>query len=111
VGNCTVTIDSAAFKSEETGSRVQQRAQRVIRGTIAGSASYASNGDSVDLASYFPANKYRVILNDVSNTGNRLGVWDQTNKKLKIYTALNTEAAGSSNQATNGIFGFIAIGE
>jgi hypothetical protein len=111
MGNCTVTIDSSAFISEETGSRVQQRGQRVIRGTIAGSSSYAASGDAVDLASYFPANKYRVILNDVSNTGNRLGVFDVTNKTLWIYTALNTEAAGASNQSVNGIFSFIAIGE
>ncbi len=111
MGNCTVTLDGAAFASEESGSRVQQRAQRIIRGTVAGSDSYATGGDTLDLSNYFPQNSCRVILNPVSNTGNRLGVWDATNKKLLIYTALNTQASAESDQSVNGIFGFVAIGE
>jgi hypothetical protein len=110
VGNCTVTLDDVAFNSEESGSRVQQRGQRIIRGTMAGSTSYAADGDSADLSNYFPAGKYRVILNPVSTTGVTLGVYDQSAKKLKIFTAINTES-GSVNQSVNGIFSFIAIGE
>jgi len=53
--------------------------------------------------------KYRVILNPISNTGNRLGVYDHTNRKLLIYTALGVEASG--DQSVNGIFSFVAIGE
>jgi hypothetical protein len=54
--------------------------------------------------------KYRVILNNISNTGNRIGIYDHTNKKLKIYTSLGVEA-GITDQSANGIFGFVAVGE
>jgi hypothetical protein len=110
MGTAKVTLDDAAFASEESGSRVQQRGQRVIHGTMAGSATYASNGESADLSNYFPAGNYRVILNPVSNTGNRIGVYDHTNKKLLIYSALTTEV-GVTDQSVNGVFSFIAIGE
>jgi len=112
LGNCTVSLDNTAFAGEESGGRVQQRGQRVIRGTLTASSSHAadSGGDSCDLSSYFPAGKYRVILNPVSNTGNRLGLYDADNKKLLVFTSLGTEA-GASDQSTNGIFSFIAIGE
>ena len=117
MGTCTVTLDSAAFASE-VATRAQQRGQRVIRGTITAASSYASpGGDDCDLTNYFPRSgldatvKYRVILNPVSNTGNRLGVYDHTNKKLLVYTALGTEAGNGTNQSVNGIFGFIALGE
>lgn len=115
MGTCTVTLDTTAFVSEVSGGRAQQRGQRIIRGTIKASASYASNGDLCNLANYFPRSgfdqtvKYRVILNPLSNTGNRLGVYDHTNKKLKVYTGLGAEATG--DQSVNGIFGFIAVGE
>ena len=111
MGNATVTIDDVAFNSEDTGQRVQQRGQRVIRGTMAGNAVYTTDGDGVDLANYFPANNFRVILSPASQTGNRLGVYDATNKKLIIFTGLGTQAAGGTNQSANGIFSFIAIGE
>jgi hypothetical protein len=110
MGNAVVTLDSAAFNSEESGSRVQQRGQRIIRGTIGGSNSYATGGDVVDLSSYFPAGKFRVFLCSISNTGNRIGVYDATNKKLLIYTALTTQS-GNTDQSVNGVFSFIAIGE
>jgi hypothetical protein len=112
MGDCTIALDDVAFKSEVSG-RAQQRSQQIIRGTITASSDYAASGDGCDLAPYFPSQqmKYRVILNPVSNTGNRLGVYDHTNKKLWVFTALSTEAAGSSNQSANGIFSFIAIGE
>lgn len=114
MGTCTVTLDTAAFASE-TATRAQQRGQRLIRGIITASASYATNGDVCDLTNYFPRSgfdqsvKYRVILNPVSNTGNRLGVYDHANKKLKVYTGLGSEASG--DQSVNGIFSFVAIGE
>lgn len=110
MGNATVTLDARDFASE-VSSRMAQRAQRVIRGTLAGSSSYAGSGDDVDLAPYFPAGKFRVILNPLSNTGNRLAVYDHTNNKLLIYTALGVEAGGATDQSVNGIFGFVAIGE
>jgi hypothetical protein len=114
LGTCTVTLDTKAFDSE-VATRAQQRGQRVIRGTIAGSTSYTTDGDACDLTNNFPASnstksvKYRVILNPISNTGNRLGVYDHTNKKLLIYTGLGVQASG--NQSVYGIFSFIAIGE
>jgi hypothetical protein len=112
MGNCTITLDDRAFTSETTG-RAQQRGQQVIRGTIAAAAIYAASGDSCDLSPYFPSQtmKYRVILNPLSNTGNRLGVYDHTNKTLWVFTALNTEAGAGTDQHLNGIFSFIAIGE
>lgn len=114
MGTCTVTLDTAAFASE-VATRAQQRGQRVIRGIIAASNSYASGGDACDLSNYFPRSgfdgsvKYRVILNPISNTGNRLGVYNHADKTLEVYTALGAEATG--NQSVNGIFGFVAIGE
>jgi len=116
LGTATVTLDTKAFDSE-VATRAQQRGQRIIRGTLAGSSSYATNGDICDLTPYFPRSgfdqtvKYRVILAPVSNTGNRIGVYDHTNKKLIIFTALGTQAGNGTNQSANGIFPFFAIGE
>jgi hypothetical protein len=116
MATCTVTLDTRAFDSEV--GRAQQRGQRVIRGTIAGDSTYANpNGDLADLTDYFPRSgfdqtvKYRVILNPISNTGNRVGVYNHTTKKLLIYTALGTEAVNGTDQSVNGIFSFVAIGE
>lgn len=36
----------------------------------------------------------------VNTAGNRLVVWDRANRKLLLFTALGTEAANASNQAT-----------
>jgi hypothetical protein len=114
MGICTVTLDTAAFAAE-TSTRAQQRGQRLIRGTITASSSYASGGDSCDLANYFPRSgfddtvKYRVILNPVSNTGNKLGVYNHTTKKLQIFDSLGNETSGDLH--LNGIFSFVAIGE
>ncbi len=112
MGDCTVTLDDRAFATEVAG-RSQQRGQSVIRGTITASASYATGGDACDLSGLFPSQtmKYRVQLNAVSNTGNRLGVYDHTAKTLKVYTALTTEAGAGSAQNVNGIFSFVAYGE
>lgn len=110
MGNCTVTALSRAFASEEA-TRMQQRGQRIIPLQIAASDSYATNGDTVDLSSLFPSGNYTVFVNAVSNTGNRLAVYDQTNKKLKVFTALTTEAVNGTNQSVNGIFNAIAVGE
>ncbi len=110
MGTCTVTLDDRAFAAEVSG-RAQQRGQSVIRGTIAASTSYAASGDACDLTDLFPSKqmKYRVQLNVVSNTGNRLGVYDHANKKLWVFTALGVEASG--DQSVNGIFSFVAFGE
>lgn len=116
VGTCTVTPDTKAFDSAGA-TRAQQRGQRVIRGIITMSAAYVTSGDgdNCDLTNYFPRSgfdqtvKYRVHLNPVDNTGTYLGVYDHTNKTLKLFSSLGVEAGSGDYHLI--IFSFIAIGE
>lgn len=114
MGNCTVTLDTAAFSGEDSGQRSQQRGQRIIRGTISPSANYAPSGDACDLSNYFPRSgfdqtvKYRVLLNPVDNTGAKLAVYDHTNKTLWVFNSLGAESSGDLHAL---VWSFIAIGE
>lgn len=114
MGSCTVTLDTKAFSGEDSGSRSQQRGQRIIRGTISPSASYAPGGDACDLSNHFPRSsvdqtvKYRVLLSPVDNTGAKLAVYDHANKTLWVFNSLGVESSGDLHTL---IWGFIAIGE
>ena len=73
--------------------------QRYWQGTITGDTSYPTGGYAIT-AAQVGMNTIQSGIADNDTAASRLSSWDQTNKKLKLFTALSTEAANASNQST-----------
>jgi hypothetical protein len=74
-------------------------AVQVVQSRVTFDSSYPTGGEAVTAAN-FGLNRILYVLSGVNTAGNRLVVWDDTNSKLKLYTALGTEAADTSDQST-----------
>ena len=84
------------------------RKQKVITGTFTFDNSYPTGGEScVEITDQFRGGAADVIL--FGQQSNRIVVYDKTNKKVLLYTALGTEAANASDQSSI-VTRFIAIG-
>ncbi len=74
-------------------------ATQIVHAKITFDSSYPTDGEAVAPADIGLS---RIISATCSHdtVGSRIVIWDQANLKLKLYTALGTEAADASNQAT-----------
>ena len=71
----------------------------VLIGTLTFSGSYATGGDTVDLTRYLLGTsgaKFILPLSDLRGNGME---YDLVNKKLKLYSAANTEVAAAAYNA------------
>ncbi len=77
--------------------------QRVIYATVAFDNSYPTGGEAVDVSMFggqLTELTDAILLNSHNLAASRIVVWDRPNKKLKLFTALSTEAANASDQST-----------
>lgn len=81
-----------------TGDRKHVADQAEVLATVTGDSSYTSGGYAVtpQQFGFFDRIDYIVPL---SSNGAAIIQYDRANKKIKIFTALGTEAAGGSNQS------------
>jgi hypothetical protein len=91
MGACTVTLDAA-------GGNLVEGSKRTRFGTLSPSASYATNGDTVAAAD-FGLNVLDDLEIDLDVAASRFGTYDKTNGKVKVFTALSTEAVNATNQS------------
>lgn len=70
--------------------------KRVVVASVTFDSSYPTGGEAV-AASDFGLSSIDVIL--PFPLSNRIAVWDATNSKVLLYTALGTEAADTSDQS------------
>lgn len=71
----------------------------VLVGTLTFSGSYATGGDSLDLGYYFrKVGAGRSIIITTTCRGNE-AEYDETNKKIKLWGAANTEVAAAAYNA------------
>lgn len=87
-----------------TNKRYPQRigAQEVFFGTVAGSASYATGGDTITAASLGLNRIDGGVIQNVNGAklGEIVPVAGGATALLKIYSAINTEVANASSQTT-----------
>lgn len=79
--------------------------------TLAFSGSYATNGDSLDFTPFLqgPAAGTTVLFVDVMGGAGTQFEYDKVNKKLKAFSAANTElTAGAYNAALTGDTNIVA---
>lgn len=73
--------------------------QRRVVATVTFDSSYPTGGEAVT-PSNFGLQSIRNVEPAVPVAGSRLVAWDGTNSKLKVFTAIGTEAADTSDQST-----------
>jgi hypothetical protein len=71
----------------------------LLFGTLTFSGSYATGGDSLDLARYLPAMGTVRQVVGVSTLRGNTPEFDAVNKKLKLYSTANTEVAAAAYNA------------
>lgn len=71
-------------------------------------ASYPTGGETLN-PSDVGLSMILYVIPNVNTAGNRLALWDDTTNKLKLYTALGTEAANTSDQSAI-VVQFLVIG-
>jgi hypothetical protein len=71
--------------------------KRIVLASITFDASYPTGGEALTAAELGLSSLDHVIPLPHAS---RIGVWDDTNSKIKLYTALGTEAANTSDQST-----------
>jgi hypothetical protein len=104
------TLDDAAFECEIT-ERTTGRSQTLIRG-IFKPKYYKTGGILCNLATltkYFPLENYRLIC-QLDNTGTYYNLYDHANKKLKMYSDVNTQVSDKVDVSALEI-PFMAVGE
>jgi len=73
---------------------------KALTGTLTFSGSYATGGDSLDLAAILKRTGLGKVYVIVGGIRGHTAEFDETNKKLKLYSSANTElAAGAYNAA------------
>lgn len=112
-GPLTAAGDDAAFQCE-IADRITGRSQTIVRGQFTNLGFYKTGGVLCDLAKLlkpgrFPLNNYRIAV-QLDSTANYYAVYDHTNKKLLIYSALGTQVTNGTNVNAL-IFPFLAVGE
>lgn len=90
MGACTVSI-------EQNNRYNDAERERIV--AISPSASYATGGDTLAAADCQLAAINTVELEAVDAAGSRLGIYDKANSKIKVFTALGTEAVNATNQS------------
>ena len=75
------------------------RVTKVISGVVALDSSYPTGGEDISEIFNQFKNCKRVIVDALGTAGSRLFAVDFANKKLKVFTALSTEAANASDQS------------
>lgn len=88
------------------------KALKVISGTFVGDSSYPTNGEDItDVFNQFPGGLLALFIDSKPQTADtgKLASVDYTNKKLKLYTAFDTELGNTITWA-NTTIRFVAIG-
>lgn len=69
--------------------------------TVQGDASYPTGGYAVDITGLVPTRRFGVFT-DQGNAvaGVAYALWDDTNKKVKLFSALATEVTNATNVST-----------
>jgi hypothetical protein len=86
--------------------QINQKAPNIIGdlkmwiGTITFDASYITGGELISKSDVGFDVAIDAIIGLNSQLGNRVVVWDPATKKIRLYTALGTEAANASDQST-----------
>lgn len=70
--------------------------------TVQGDASYTTGGYAVDLSAAGVPTKRFGVFTDMTNAvaGVAYAVWDDVNKKVKLFSALATEVTNGTSTAT-----------
>lgn len=71
--------------------------KREVTATVLFDSSYPTGGEAVAAADFGLSTVDYIIVHPHAS---RIGVYDRTNKKILLYTALATEAANASDQST-----------
>lgn len=72
----------------------------ILVGTFTFSGSYVTGGDSLDLTTYFSrAGGNGYVLAILPDARGNTAEYDNTNKKVKFYSAANTEVAAAAYNA------------
>ena len=74
--------------------------RRVWVGTITFDSSYPTGGEAIVPGDFGFSEINHVIVGPNDAAASRIAAWDRTNSKIKLFTALSTEAANASNQST-----------
>lgn len=112
-GPLTSSVDESAFHCQ-ISDRITGRAQAVVRGYFINLGFYKTGGILCDLTKLinpgkFPLGNYRVIV-QLDATVNYYAVYDRTNKKLLLYSAIGTQVTAGTN--VNALMvPFLAVGE
>lgn len=83
---------------------------RLITGEIQFDNSYPTGGEAITAAELgFDKSVFELFFNH-DPAASRIPVYDKANGKIKLFTALSTEAANASDQSTIKVR-FLAVGE
>tara|TARA_Y100000296_G_scaffold83789_1_gene115575 strand:+ start:1324 stop:1623 length:300 start_codon:yes stop_codon:yes gene_type:complete len=77
--------------------------QVVWEGTLTGDSSYVTGGETFSTSSPFAGEFKQIDHVIVSTAAARIWVWDESNAKMLIYTALSTQAANTSDQSSQSV--------
>ncbi len=80
--------------------RSATRNRRLVVTDVTLDNSYPTGGEVINPSDVGLTSFDAVIIPNISNAGTRFLTWDQANSKVKVYTALSTEAANASDQST-----------
>jgi len=86
--------------------QINQKAPNIIGdlkmwiGTVTFDNSYPTGGEAIAKSDVGFDVSVDAVIPMGSPNGNRLFQWDPVNKKMKLFTALGTEAANASDQST-----------
>ncbi len=89
---------AATFTAQRT---VRIDGNFIVYGVIALDNSYPTGGEAIAPQTINSLmNAIHGMSLGINTAGTRLLVWDQTNQKIKCFTAVGTEAANASDQST-----------
>jgi hypothetical protein len=74
--------------------------KRVVVADVTLDNSYPTGGEAISPSDVGLQAFEAVLIPSINNAGTRFLVWDQANSKVKVLTALSTEAANASDQST-----------
>lgn len=81
----------------------------LVQGVYTGPASYVALGDPISATDLgFTGHTIQELIIGTDQAVSRLAAFDKTNGKIRIFTALGTEAVAATNQSTI-TFRFLAL--
>lgn len=96
----TVTVINAGLQAG--GGRTEGNRRRAVA-TVTFDTSYPSGGYAVAASAFDMTTLDTVDVSTMSQLGTHWCLWDQTNSKIKVFTALNTEVSNAVDIHTDSV--------